>query len=250
MTGAVIRVLLIEDHPIVREGVRLILGQTTDIVVVGGIWKYTAASARSRVLIEHDLACARLALRERCFDHDTAWTIRRQIRLTPPPWKAEQVLTPDFAVPLVTPADPQFGREEECFTCYVEVEGTNELQHIVAKHHRYAALARTLRAERDERPHARAYATEIILVLVLNFTPEQQQQRRTMLRRHAVAYANRRDGHNYRVEVIDLADLLAAQADHPAWQLATLIDYDDERARLQRYWNHRPGNEPTGDFER
>lgn len=30
-----IRVLLIDDHPIVREGVRLILGQTPDIVAVG-----------------------------------------------------------------------------------------------------------------------------------------------------------------------------------------------------------------------
>ena len=35
MTGSPIRVLLIEDHPIVREGVRLILERTPDIVVVG-----------------------------------------------------------------------------------------------------------------------------------------------------------------------------------------------------------------------
>lgn len=35
MTDAPIRVLLIEDHHIVREGVRLILGQSPDIVVVG-----------------------------------------------------------------------------------------------------------------------------------------------------------------------------------------------------------------------
>ena len=216
----------------------------------GGIWKYKAATPQSRTLIAHDLACVAVALREGCFDRDTTWAMRRQVRFTTPDDGEAWAIVPDFAIPLRTPARPAYAQPEEHFTCYVEVEGTNELPHIAAKHNRYAALTRSLRHEREGgRLYARAYAAELWVVLVLNFALGERQQRRTVLRRHAVAYANRRDGRNYRLAWIDLADLLAAPAARAVWELAAPIDYDAERERLRAYWDRQPGNIDTGDFE-
>ena len=158
---------------------------------------------------------------------------------------------PDFAIPLRTPARPEYAQPEERFTCYVEVEGTNELPHIAAKHHRYAALTRALRHEREGgRIYGRAFATELWVLLVLTFGPGERKQRQTVLRRHTVAYANRRDGCNYRLAWIDLADLLAASPERAVWELAAPIDYEAERERLRAYWDRQPGNADTGDFER
>ena len=216
-----------------------------------GIWKYKAAIPQSRTLIAHDLACVEVALREGCFADGTTWAMRRQVRFAEPHTSEEWALVPDFAIPLRTPARPEIAQPEERFTCYVEVEGTDELPHIGAKHDRYAALTRALRHEREGgRIYGRAYATELWLILVLNFAPGERKQRRTVLRRHAVAYANRRDGRNYCLAHIDLAALLAAPADRAVWELAAPIDYDAERERLRAYWDRQPGDADTGDFER
>ena len=72
------------------------------------------------------------------------------------------------------------------------------------------------------------------MVLVLTFGPGEREQRRTVLRPHAVAYANRR----------------AAPADRVAWELAAPIEYEAERERLHAYWDRQPGDADTGDFER
>jgi hypothetical protein len=136
------------------------------------------------------------------------------------------------------------------FTCYVEVEGTDELAHIGAKHHRYAALTRALRHEREAgKIYSRAYGTELWVVLVLNFAPTERKQRQTVLRRHTLAYANRRDGRNYQLAWIDLATLLAAPVGRRVWELVEVVDYHEERDRLQTYWNRFPVNADTGDYE-
>lgn len=217
----------------------------------GGVWKYKTATPQSRTLIAHDLACVAVALREGCFAEDTTWVLRRQVRFAEPHSGAVWALVPDFAIPLRTPARPDYAQPEERFTCYVEVEGTNELPHIAAKHHRYAALTRTLRHERaGGQVYSRAYAAELWLILVLTFGPAERKQRQTVLRRHMIAYANRLDGRNYRLAWIDLADLLAAPDERAVWALAAPIDYEAERERLQAYWNRQPGDADTGDFER
>lgn len=215
-----------------------------------GVWKYKSATRQSRTLIAHDLACVEVALREGCFADGTNWTLRGQVRFAEPYTGEERALVPDFALPLRTPARPEFARPGERFTCYVEVEGTDELPHIAAKHHRYAALTRALRHERaGGRAYGRAFATELWLIVVLTFGPGEERQRRTVLRRHAIAYANRRDGRNYRLAWIDLDDLLAAPADQAVWELAAPIDYDAERDRLKNYWGRQPGYASTGDYE-
>jgi hypothetical protein len=228
-----------------------IVARGAPVPTAGGIWKYKAATPQSRTLIAHDLACVRLALREGCFDDDTPWAMRRQLRFTPPYGTTEWAIVPDFAIPLHHTSGPEYLRVEEVRTCYVEVEGTNELPHILEKHHRYAALTRALRHERGGgRPYARAYASELTLLLVLNFAPGEERQRRTVLQRHRVAYANRRDGKNYAVAAIDLATALAAPAHLPVWRLGAAFDYDKERNRLRAYWDRQPMNADTGDFER
>ena len=88
------------------------------------------------------------------------------------------------------------------------------------------------------------------MVLVLTFGPGEREQRRAVLRRHAVAYANRRDGRKYRLAWIDLAALRAAPADRVVWELAAPIEYEAERERLHAYWDRQPGDADTGDFER
>lgn len=216
-----------------------------------GIWKYKAATPQSRTLIAHDLACVAVALREGCFEEGSPWVLRRQVRFTPPYDDEARALVPDFVLSLRTPARPELARPEERFTCYAEVEGTDELPHIGAKHERYAALTRALRHEREgSRIYSRAYTTELCVVLVLTFAPGERQQRRTVLRRHTVAYANRRDGRNYRLAWIDLAALLAAPPGRAVWELAVPLDYAAERERLRAYWDRQPGDADTGDFER
>ena len=191
-----------------------------------------------------------VALREGGFDADTTWAMRRQVRFTTPDDGEAWAIVPDFAIPPRTPARPAYAQPEERFTCYVEVEGTNELPHIAAKHHRYAALTRALRHERaGGRLYARAYAAELWVILILTFGPGARKQRQTVLRRHAVAYASRRDGRNYRLAWIALAALLAAPAARAVWELVAPVDYEAERERLRAYWNRQPGDADTGDFE-
>lgn len=221
------------------------------VPTASGVWKYKDATAQSRTLIAHDLACVRLALRESCFDADSPWVLRRRIRFTPPYTTREYALVPDFAIPLVVPSGPEYARVQEPRTCYVEVEGTDEAKHITAKHHGYAALTRALRHERGNgQLYARAYATELTLLIVMNFAPGEERQRRHVLRRHLTAYANRSDGANYAVRTIDLKDVLAAPADVPVWRLGARLDYDKERDRLKGYWRRQPMNADTGDYER
>ena len=153
----------------------------------------------------HLFACQRLAVRHRWID-DGDWRFMRQLPLAIPLREREVGLIPDAWV----------WRDQVLFA--VEVEGTEQRDHIREKHARYAALARTL--------GYRGKAVQLTVVFA------SAACRRRMLPYHEMTYARGEGGYEFGWTDYEAA-LVAAPGD--LWAGREFVERQAVRERLRAY---------------